>query len=421
MKKILLLCSLLPLSSTLFTARAGGFQIPQQSIKSMAYGGAFAGICGDASALFYNPAGMNNLYGQNFTAGVMGLFPYVSLQTPSYSNIDQTSKVYTPIDFYWVGQFCNKVRIGLGVNNQFGSAASYPTTWEGMYIVQTIALKTYMFQPSISYQVCKHLSVGGGFVYTLGTFSDSKAIPVSSSSYNNGEVNISGTGHAFGYNFGLFSKIWEHGSDSSSNQCLQLGVSYRSALPMTVPKGDVTFSQIPSSLATEFPGSENFSTSVNMPAVFTAGFAFKFSCCKNWDFMVTYDFNYNFWKTYDSLHVAFSDPNTPSQGFIYNWKNAMAHRMGAEVTYMKKYTLRLGYYIDGSPTQDGYVSPEIVDANSSGLCFGVGVKFCKHYSVDIAYLRSDFTTTQKSWTAQGFTAAYHRVINIFGIGVNYQF
>lgn len=431
MKKLFTLCLLLPLSSSLFTLTAGGFQIPQQSTKSMAFGGAFTGICGDASTAFYNPAGMNNLFGQNFTAGALGLFPYVSLQTPSTSNIDQTSKVYTPINFYWVGSFCDRLRLGMSVNNQFGSAASYPTQWEGQYIVQSISLKTYMFQPTISYQLCKKLSIGGGFVYTLGTFDDTKAIPVASSNVtngtlnetsNNGEVSISGTGHAFGYNFGLFSKIFETGSDtSSSHQCLQIGVSYRSALPMTVPNGNVNFSQIPTSLATDFPASENFSTNVDMPGVFTAGIAYQFSCCKDWNFMVTYDFEYTMWSSYDSLHVAFTNPNTPSQGFIYNWKNATAHRMGAEVTYMKKYAFRLGYYIDGTPTQAGYISPEIVDANSSGICFGAGIKFCHHYSVDFAYLRSNFTTGQETWTSEGFSAAYHRIINIFGIGVNYQF
>jgi len=422
MKKLLVLAALIPLGASITTLTAGGFQIPQQSIKSMAFGGAFTGYCGDASTAFYNPAGMNNLTGQNFTAGIMGLFPYVSLQTPTTFNIDQTSKLYTPIDFYWVGSFCDKLRLGLSVNNQFGSAASYPTTWEGQYIIQSIALKTYMFQPTISYAICKQLSVGGGFVYTLGTFSDTKAIPVASSAYNNGEVTINGTGHAFGYNFGLFSKIFEKGSDtSSSHQCLQLGVSYRSGLPMTVPNGNVSFSQIPASVAADFPASENFSTNVNMPGVFTAGIAYAFSCCKNWDFMVTYDFEYTLWSSYDSLHVAFTNPNTPSQGFQYHWKNAMAHRMGAEVTYLKKYSLRVGYYIDQSPTQSGYVSPEIVDANSNGLCFGAGIKFCKHYSVDLSYLRSDFTTGQETWTQEGFSAAYHRVINIFGVGVNYKF
>ena len=434
MKKLLVIFSLLLLSAPFFKLSADGFQIPQQSAKSTAFGGAFTGFCGDASTVFYNPAGMNNLYGQNLTAGILGLYPYVSVQTPSTFNTTQTSSVYTPIGIYYVGSFWDKLRIGLSINNQFGSSASYPGTWEGEYIVQSIALKTYMFQPTVSYQICKQLSVGGGFVYTLGTFSDTKAIPVASNEYANGEVNLDGTGHAFGYNVGLFSKIWQHGSDSSAHQSFQLGVSYRSALDMTVPNGNVNFSQIPSSLATEFPGTENFSTNVNMPAVFTAGFAFKFSCCKNWDFMVTYDFNYTFWSTFDSLHFSFSDPNTPSQGFHYNWKNATANRMGAEVTYLKKYSLRVGYYIYNTPVQNGYVSPEIVDANSTGFSLGAGVKFCRHYSVDVSFLRSDFTWNNTTWNnpsnpsggsasiaGPDFSASYHRIVNMFGIGINYQF
>lgn len=437
MKKLLVIFSLLLLGSVNFILSAGGFQIPQQSIKSMAYGGAFTGLCSDASTAYYNPAGMNNLTGQNFTAGIMGLFPYVSVQTPSTPDVDQTSKVYTPIDFYYVGSFCNKLRVGLSVNNQFGSAASYPSVWEGQYIVQSITLKTYMFQPTISYQLCKLLSVGGGFVYTLGTFSDTKAIPVASAANPdgsvtpNGEVSISGTGHAFGYNIGLFSKLWQHGSDSSSHQGLQLGVNYRSALPMTVPNGNVNFTQIPTSLATDFPASENFSTNVDMPAVLTAGIAFNFSCCKNWDFMVTYDFEYTFWSSYQSLNINFTNPNTPNQTFVYDWKNAIANRMGAEATFMKKYSLRIGYYTDQTPIQNGYVSPEIVDASTSGFCIGAGVKFCKHYSVDVAYLRSDFTWNNTTWNnpsggaeslaGPDFIASYHRIINIFGVGVNYQF
>lgn len=431
MKKLLVIFSFLPACVPCSSLMADGFQIPQQSTKSLAFGGAFTGYCGDASTAFYNPGGMNNLHGQNFAAGIIGLFPYVSVQTPSTANITQTSKLYTPIGLYYVGSFWDKVRIGLSINNQFGSSASYPSQWEGQYIIQTIELKTYMFQPTVSYQVCKQLSVGAGFVYTLGTFSDTKAIPVASSQYPNGEASLSGNGNAVGYNVGLFSKIWQHGNDSSNHQLVQIGVSYRSGLPMKVSSGNVDFSQIPASLATEFPSSENFSTQVNMPAVFTAGVAYKFSCCKNWDFMVTYDFNYMFWSTYDSLHFNFTNTNTPSQGFHYNWKNATAHRFGAEATYMKKYSVRIGYYIDNTPIQNGYVSPEIVDANATGFCLGVGVKFCKHYSVDLSYLRSDFTWNNTTWNnpsggseslaGPDFSASYHRIVNMFGVGVNYQF
>ena len=415
--KIITALALLP-----FLSFAGGFQIPQQGIKSTGIAGAYTAICMDASSAFFNPAGMNNLFGQNFTLGGLGLMPYVSVQTPSNYNTDQTSSVYTPFEFYYVGQICKKFRVGLSINNQFGSSASYPSAWEGMYIVQSISLKTYMFQPTVSYEICKKLSVGAGFVYTLATFDDTKAIPVASSSESNGEVDINGTGSAFGYNLGLFSKIFEHGSDTAGwAESVNLGASYRSGLPISIPKGNATFSQIPMSLATQFPASENFSTNVNLPAVLSLGVAFNFSKGPDWNFMVTYDFNYNFWSTYDSLHITFSNPNTPSAGYIYNYKNAMAHRMGAEITFKHRYTIRGGYYIDGSPVQDGFVSPEVVDKTNSGFSVGASFKVCKSFSVDVAYLRSDFAATNTSWTSQGFSASYHRIVNIFGLGLNYNF
>jgi long-chain fatty acid transport protein len=416
--KIIAALAILP-----FTALAGGFQIPQQGIKSTGIAGAYTAICMDASSAFFNPAGMNNLYGQNFTIGGLALMPYVSVQTPSNYNTDQTSSVYTPIEFYYVGQICDKWRVGLSINNQFGSAASYPDNWEGMYIVQSISLKTYMFQPTVSYQVCKKLSIGAGPVYTLATFDDTKAVPLSSENISNGQVDINGTGSAFGYNVGLFSKIWEHGSDTTWKESLQLGADYRSGLPVNISKGNVTFSNIPASLATQFPSSENFSTNVNLPAVLSAGVSFNFSK-GDWAFLVTYDFNYTFWSTYDSLHITFSNPNTPNTGYIYNYKNAMAHRMGAAVTFKKKYTLRGGFYIDGSPVQDGYVSPEVVDKTNSG--FSVGASYMmrwinQSFTIDVAYLRSDFTTNTTSWTSQGFNATYHRIVNIFGLGVTWHF
>jgi long-chain fatty acid transport protein len=408
-----------------FAAFAGGFQIPQQSIKATGLGGAYMGICSDAAAVFYNPGGMCNTLGQNFTVAGLGLFPYVSVLTPDNVNTDQTSKVFTPIEFYYSGQVSKKLWVGLSINNQFGSSASYPEQCEGMYIVQTIKLETFMFQPTIAYKICDKLSIGAGFVYTLGSFAATKAIPVSSQNSNNGEVSIDGTGHSFGFNVGAFSKIWEHKASDSTKMAenIQLGVSYRSGQPFNVSNGTANFTDIPASLESQFPSSENFSTQVNLPAVFSAGIAINLMK-GNWHFTIAYDFNYTMWSTYDSLHFSFDDPNTPSSGYIYNWKNAMANRMGIEATYKQKYTLRVGYYIDGSPIQDGYVSPEVVDATNSGFSIGASYQCCKNLSVDFAYLRSDFTRNNATWQQQGsvydFQASYHRIVNVFGIGVNYH-
>lgn len=282
-----------------------------------------------------------------------------------------------------------------------------------------------MFQPTIAYKFCDQLSVGAGFVYTLGTFGGTKALPVSGSTLNgdttnNGEVSLNGTGHAFGYNIGVFSKIFEHKADSNSwGEAITLGVSYRSGLQFNVPNGTATFTQIPTSLQSQFPASEGVSTNVELPGVLTAGIAVKFSEGYKWNFMLAYDFCLTYWSTYDSLHFTFADPSTPCGGYIYGWKNATAHRMGIQATYMNKYTLRVGYYIDNTPEPQGGVTPEVVDGSNSGFSLGASVNFSCGASVDVAYLLSDFTRDDATFNAAGFTASYRRVVNVVGLGVNY--
>lgn len=46
---------------------AGGFQINEHGAKAMGLGGAFTAIANDASAIYWNSAGMTQLSGKFFT------------------------------------------------------------------------------------------------------------------------------------------------------------------------------------------------------------------------------------------------------------------------------------------------------------------------------------------------------------------
>jgi long-chain fatty acid transport protein len=402
---------------------AGGFQIPQQSIKATGLGGAFTAVCTDPASVFYNPGGMSNLSGQNITLGMVGLIPSVSVLTPDNVNTNGAPAVFTPIEFYYSGRVWKNLYAGLSINNQFGAAAAYPNDWYGMYIVQTIKLQTFMFQPTLDYKICDKLSIGAGFVYTTGTFSATKAVPLASTGSPNGEASLSGSGSATGYNVGIFSKLFEKKGDSNSSGCsLTLGVDYRSGLPFSVSSGSADFTDIPASLASTFPASENFSTNVQLPGVLSAGLAYKFSKGNNWDFMIAADFNYTFWKSYDSLRFNFSDTNTPSSTNKYGWTNASAERIGIEATYKKKISVRVGFYNDGSPVPDGSVSPEVVDKTNAGFSLGASYKFNCGLSIDAAYLLSDFIRSNTYWNYEGFgPVSYHRIVNVVGLGINYTF
>ena len=67
------------------------------------------------------------------------------------------------------------------------------------------------------------------------------------------------------------------------------------------------------------------------------------------------------------------------------------------------------------------MTPEVVDGSNAGFSVGASYKFNCGLSLDFAYLNSNFTRDNASFTSQNFTASYHRIVNVIGFGVNYAF
>lgn len=406
------------LTVTPFLTFAGGFQLNLQGIKGVGMGGAFTGLGSDASTVFFNPAGMNNLSGHSFTAGFNLVMPKVSLQTPETANINQTSPNATPFHFYYSGQLNDRMKFGFLVNNQFGSTSSFEDNWQGRYIIQNISLKTFMFQPTMSYKVHDKLFVGGGFVYARGSFTTEKAVPVASATTTEGKAVLSGSGDGVGYNIGLFSNIYSLKKETSATD-FRLGVSYRSSMPIDLPNGEVEFTDIPVALQNKFPAKTTFVSKITLPSVFTAGLSVKHSK-ENYSLEFAYDFNYTTWSVYDTLAFDFANNDTPDSKTPKDWQNVATHRFGLDFTYKQKYSVRVGAYYDNTPVKDGYLSPELPDASLLAYTAGLGYKVNDKFSIDLSYIRQS-AERESSLESANFTAKYNRIVNVFGIGLNYNF
>lgn len=396
-------------------ASAGGFQLNLQGIKSVGMGGAFTGVGSDASTVFFNPGGMSNLSGHNFTAGFNYVTPSVSLQTPETANINQTSPNANPIHFYYTGDLNEKMKFGFLVNNQFGSSSSFEDNWQGRYVIQNISLKTFMFQPTMSYKIHDKVSIGAGFVYARGSFSTEKAVPVGSASTTEGKAHLSGSGDGVGYNIGIFSNFYTIQKETSTTD-FNLGVSYRSKMPVDLSNGEATFTNIPLSLQGTFPSSTTFTSKITLPSVLTAGLSIKHSK-ENYSIMFAYDMNYTAWSVYDTLKFDFANNDTPDSKAVKNWQNSMSHRFGLEFTYKQKYSVRAGLYYDMTPIEDGYVSPELPDATQIAYTAGLGYKVNDMISIDFSYIRQS-AQRESSLDEANFTAKYNRKVNVFGLALN---
>lgn len=397
------------------TAFAGGFQLNTQSVRTLGLGGAFTGWANDASALFFNPGAMYQLRGHQIIAGVHYVMPSVSLQTPSTDNINQTTPNANPIHLYYTAQINDRLNLGFAVNNQFGSSSSFADNWEGRYIIQNISLKTFMFQPTVSYKLHEKLGIGAGFVFTTGGFSTEKAVPVSSSEYLYGQAHLEGSGVAFGFNVGLHSQLVENDKFT-----LSLGANYRSRLKVNLPEGQAEFYNIPSSLRDKFPESTTFTGSLTLPDVITAGIRFTYHLSEDLDLTAVYDYSYTGWKSYDTLAFDFANPETPDSKTIKDWKSTGVHRIGLDITFKEKYSLRGGFYADKTPVPAGRVSPELPDADQMNFTVGIGVQVTDNIGFDLNFLRQNIEM-EGSLDDAGFTAKYHRIVYVIGFAVNAKF
>lgn len=258
-----------------------------------------------------------NLKGHNFTLGGSLILPSVSLQTPSTDSIDATSPNATPIQFYYGEQILDNLFVGLSINNQFGSSFSFDDAWEGRFIVQNIALKTFSFQPTVAYKIHDYISVGAGFIITTGNFAYEKAIPVGSVDTDYGKARLSGSGISYGFNAGIFSTILDNDKIR-----LTFGASYRSGQKLSLEEGTAEFTDIPLSLQTSFPASTSFTGELNLPSVISTGISATYKMNEKNSIMVVYDFNYTGWSSYDTLAFDFANEDTPDSKTTKDWQNS---------------------------------------------------------------------------------------------------
>jgi long-chain fatty acid transport protein len=160
-------------------ACADGFRNPFHDAAAIAQGNAFTAQADNASAVFYNPAGMTQLPGLQTAGGMQ----FVSINTAftgsagaSVSNSSPTVGLPPPGQFFLTANLkdlglsaLGNLSIGLGVLNLYGFAAKFPTDGPFPTAVTFAQLPLIAIKPTVAYKVTESLSLGLGadiFIFT---------------------------------------------------------------------------------------------------------------------------------------------------------------------------------------------------------------------------------------------------------------
>ena len=297
---------------------AGGFQLNEHGAKPLGLGGAFTAIANDASAVYWNVAGMTQLSGTNFLLGTTLIAPSSTFRGvyPDVTTNYLKSEVFFPSNFFLTHSFSKSFAAGIGFTTPYGLATEWDEGWVGRYLALRTELTTFWVPVTLAYSPVENLSIGAGFVYSFANVlitRNNSQTPFEGDAY----VKLDGSdSFGYGYVFGLMYKPIPQFS---------FGASFRSEVEYEF-EGTATTTGAEQLLeAGQLPNGD-VSAKLTTPMNIVGGIAVQVIP----ELRLSADFQWIGWSSYDSLTVDFKDPNIPDLSSPRNYKDTYIIRFGAQ-------------------------------------------------------------------------------------------
>jgi len=392
---------------------AGGFQINEHGSKAMGLGGAFTAVVSDASAVYWNAAGMSFLEGTNFILGAALIAPGTSFRgvTPAVDKTRMTSQVFFPPHFFVTHKISESFSVGLGASVPFGLGTLWQDDWIGNQLAVETELTTIAVPLVVSWKILDNLSIsaGGSYHHASVLIRQAKSLaPFEGDAF----VKLEGEeSSAFGYNFGFLWKPLE---------VLSVGGSFKSEVAFSFEGTAETTG--PDQLASALP-SGDISAELTTPLNIQGGIALRVIK----QLQISADFQYVGWSSYDTLAVDFKDEAFDDLAEPRLYEDTYAIRFGAQYDISDEFSLLGGVYYDKNPVDPNNLSPSLPDSDRLGFSIGAEAQITEHLGISGSYLfirSSELTVTESNqeYTPGGskFNGTYNASANLLSLSFHYS-
>ncbi|NWF76782.1 MAG: outer membrane protein transport protein [Nitrospirae bacterium] len=429
------------------TALGAGFALVEQSVSGL--GNAYAGgaaAAEDATTIFYNPAGLTRLDGQEMILGIHIISP-----TAKFHNEGSTHITGAPLvgddggnggvtvmlpNLYYSKKFSERLSMGIGINSPFGLSTNYDEGWVGRYHALESKVITVNMNPSIAYKITDQLSVGAGFsaqylkarlskaidfgtLDAIGAFVPlgipARALGLTPQS-SDGFVSLEGDSWGMTYNLGLLFEL---------SKKTRFGAAYRSRVEHTL-RGDTDYKDVPAGLtpAPIFKDGEAEAT-ITLPDSFSISAFHQF----NSQWMIMADFTWTNWSLFDELVVNPDNPYQDNDVTVENWQDNYRYSVGVTYLPIRDLAIRAGTAYDTSAVKSKqYRTPRIPDSDRIWAALGVGYKLSKMFGFDIGYAHLfvndpeiDKDPVDEDMLRGGLKGSYEAHVDIVSIQLNLMF
>ena len=361
-----------------------GFRIIDQSASATGQGAAFSAQADDPSALHYNPAGMTQLEGIQFSVGTLLIGGDVEFKSDFGPTVDGdfggTIANPPPTTFYLTAHLpalglsqLSNWTVGLGVTTPFALQEEYPEDSLIAPVSTKASLPLIDIKPTLAYKLNEYISIGGGLdIYTFASFlgegqAELQQIAAPGNPFGipaGTTLEANGTDTALGFNASL---LWTPLRNAAEKPILNLAFVYRHGADLHL---DGQFLAGGSLVA-------DASTTIELPDVYTWAIAAWPIRNAQHEWKIEVDVEYADWTDFENLDLKLSNgaviPNPRNYG------DAWLFMVGTEFKALSPpalphwdVSLRTGYLRSETPVPRREFDPSNPDADFNAFSAGVG-------------------------------------------------
>jgi long-chain fatty acid transport protein len=373
-RQILGLFTAMMAAAPAWKAPANGLRLLDQDAFATARGEAFVATADNASAIYYNPAGITQLDGNNLRSGIYGIYADADYRPPpsagnagnTYHDIDHFAAVPQVFLTHTFDQL--PLSAGLGIYAPFGGKVNWPED-TGFRSVATRGSLTYLtINPVIAYKILPSLSLGVGAMFNYGKIDSEQGLRASASPLLNYFL-FKGQGWSFGYNAGIRWQPLEQ---------ISFGATFRSLAHISM-QGYTEFEQQP------LLASQQLSAQADYTFPLTTVFGVSYRPTPKWN--LEFDADYTDWSSFGTVSLQQAPPPFPIQQNIpvtLKWRPSWVYEAGVTRYFDGGWQVSAGYVFNQNSVPDTYYSPLAADMDRYFLSTGAGYKG-KRFSFDVAY------------------------------------
>lgn len=403
-------------------AHAAGYVNSEQSPSGIGLAGAMTARADDASAIFYNPAGLGFQSGLSIVAGVTLASPQQSTTSfaagsePGGSVFKAAGGVFLLPTIYAAARVSDQIALGLGVFVHHGGGADFQNPedtrkFPGRFEALRTNIQSVTFNPTLSIRIIPEVSVGGGLDIEVGSLEIVRALALGSAE---GRIALAGSSLAFGGNIGALVRLLDGR--------LNFGLTYRSALNLRFDSLKVG-ATAPEGVSLVFPYTQG-ATNLPTPHTISLGIAGKPA---RW-LTISVDAISSLWSSVHDQRVTLSDGGSVTQTSVIprDWHDAYSGRIGVELDLgpvLQERTkfwpkVRVGFGYDQSPVPTTTLDPSVPDSDRFFPSLGVSLGYRGLGSIELGYT-AVLLRTQASENPN-LALTYETTIHVFGAAINLQ-